>query len=230
MTWNGKEWDCLLEKAALECGIPLTALQLNQCNAHAELLYRWNQKTNLTTITDPLDMVVKHFIDSMLSGRMLTDGERVIDIGSGGGFPGVPLKILNPSLHITLIDAVRKKVSFLKEVIRTLHLGEIEALHERAEALARKSDHHQRYDVAISRAFSSLNTIIPMALPLLKKNGRIIAMKGRNVGEEIDDLVSLRIAMPDGRDIRGMDLHVDSFYYDLPFSGDKRVLLRIIFP
>ncbi|MFZ5569217.1 MAG: 16S rRNA (guanine(527)-N(7))-methyltransferase RsmG [Thermodesulfobacteriota bacterium] len=230
MTWDPDEWKGLLEKAAAEGDIPLTALQLTQCSVHAELLWRWNQKTNLTSITRPREMVIKHFIDSMLPGKRLNPGERLIDIGSGGGFPGLPLKIAHPSLSVTMIDAVRKKVSFLNEVIRTLGLTGIRALHGRVEELGKTMGPDDRYDVAISRAFSSLRLFIPLALPLLKPGGRILAMKAKTIDEEVRELATLRMTLPDGREICGKELHLESWSYALPAAGGKRVLLGIIFP
>ena len=155
---------------------------------HARELVQWNRKKNLTAILEPDEIAVKHFIDSLYPACWIPDNAAVIDIGTGGGFPGIPLKIVNPSLSLTLVDASRKKINFVKHVIRTLALENIQAIHTRIEDLAEEPDYRHSFDIAISRAFTELKRFCSLASPLLRPNGKLIAMKGRNVQSELDTI------------------------------------------
>ena len=134
------EWSNFLIDHAKKIGIDFDRTQNRLFSAHAAELIKWNRKINLTTITDPIEVASNHFLDSLVPARFMPPHAAMLDIGSGGGFPGIPLKVLLPELSVTLIDASRKKVSFLKHVIRTLKLDDIEALHIRAEDLADRSE------------------------------------------------------------------------------------------
>ena len=122
MEIGSEKWKNIIKDGAKTMEIHIDQEQVDQCALHAVELMKWNQKTNLTTITDPLEVAVKHFLDSMAPAPLISQSSKMLDIGSGGGFPGIPLKILIPSLSVTLIDASRKKVSFLSYLIRTLKL------------------------------------------------------------------------------------------------------------
>ncbi|MEE9497150.1 MAG: 16S rRNA (guanine(527)-N(7))-methyltransferase RsmG, partial [Desulfobacterales bacterium] len=135
---------------------------------------------------NPRDIAIKHFLDSLAPAGFIPDRARLLDIGSGGGFPGIPLKILKPSISVLLIDGVRKKVNFLKHVLRTLNLENIEALQVRAENLLKDPESANSFDVIISRALSDLEPFVKNALPLLAKQGTIIAMKGAVAQKELD--------------------------------------------
>lgn len=188
MQIGSKEWSDLIIEGAAAFGIELNNDQTRRFAIHATELLVWNQKINLTAITDPIAVAVKHFLDSLTAARFLRPGATLLDIGSGGGFPGLPLKILMPSLSVTLIDASRKKVNFLKHVIRTLKLDNIEALHIRAEDLAGDPLYRNQFHVIVSRAISSLKLIHRLALPLLADEGVILALKGDMVKDELGDL------------------------------------------
>jgi 16S rRNA (guanine527-N7)-methyltransferase len=188
MQIGSKEWSDLIIEGAAAFGIELNNDQTRRFAIHATELLVWNQKINLTAITDPMAVAVKHFLDSLTAARFLRPGATLLDIGSGGGFPGLPLKILMPSLSVTLIDASRKKVNFLKHVIRTLKLDNIEALHIRAEDLAGDPLYRNQFHVIVSRAISSLKLIHRLALPLLADEGVILALKGDTVKDELGDL------------------------------------------
>ena len=168
-------------------GIELTESQSEQFYKYYCLLKEWNEKINLTTIIDEDEVIKKHFLDSVISVNQINFGARIIDIGSGAGFPGIPLKILRDDLNITLVDSVNKKVVFLNEVIKTLNLKNIFAIHSRIEDLANKKEYRERFDFVVSRAVSKLNTLCEYALPFLKINGKLIAYKAFNVDEEIDE-------------------------------------------
>ena len=182
------DWSNFLIDQARAIEMDLDCPQNRLFSAHAIELIKWNQKINITTITDPIEVASNHFLDSLVPAQFIPSGAAMLDIGSGGGFPGIPLKVLLPKLSVTLIDASRKKVSFLKHVIRTLKLDNIEALHIRAEDLAIHPSYINRFNVIISRALSSLNFFVHLALPLLADEGVIIAMKGEVDKAELDDL------------------------------------------
>lgn len=161
--------------------------QIEQFNKYMELLLEWNEKINLTAITEKNQIVLKHFIDSLTISKYIKDNSRVIDVGTGAGFPGIPLKIYNNTLNITLLDSLNKRVNFLNEVINNLHLEKIEAIHNRAEDLARNADYREKFDYATSRAVANLSTLVEYLLPFVKLNGNCICMKGPNIDEEIEN-------------------------------------------
>lgn len=186
MEIGSAEWQQLIIDGAQSFEINIDQSYTEQFAIHAAELIKWNRKINLTTITRPKDVALKHFLDSIIPSLLIPPGAKILDIGSGGGFPGIPLKILMPSLSVVLIDASRKKISFLKHVIRTLKLENIEAWHMRAEELAQKQAAAKRFDVIISRALASVENLILMAAPLLAKDGVIVAMKGAKPLQEIE--------------------------------------------
>jgi 16S rRNA (guanine527-N7)-methyltransferase len=201
--------------AALEVEAPAEALE--RMARHAELLLEWNRKINLTRITDPDQMAIKHFADSLAPAPLIPPGARVVDIGAGGGFPGIPLAAVLPTIRITLIDAVRKKVSFIQHVIRILGLGNADARHLRAEELAVE---RPGFSLAICRALSDLPEILRLARPLVRRGGRILALKARMSTEESEYLAAL--------EARGISVSVRR--YALPFLGDERTLISLGLP
>ena len=183
------DWSKFLIDHAKKIGIDVDRAQNRLFSIHAAELVKWNRQINLTSITDPIEVASNHFLDSLVPARFIPpDAAKLLDIGSGGGFPGIPLKVLLPELSVTLIDASRKKVSFLKHVIRTLKLDDIEALHIRAENLADHPSYINRFDVIVSRALTSLEFFVRLALPFLTCGGLIMAMKGQVDNMELDDL------------------------------------------
>lgn len=188
MEIGSEKWKQLIIDGAKDFDMRLSRNQARQFAVHAGLLLKWSRKTNITAITDPLDVAVKHFLDSLIPGSLISPGATMLDIGSGAGFPGIPLKIVIPSLQVTLIDASRKKISFLKHAIRTLNFENIEARHVRAEDFAKEPAAANCFDVIISRALSSIDDFVLMATPLLAKNGAIMALKGPGLQQEIEAL------------------------------------------
>lgn len=180
------EWNHLITQGAKAFDMHLGQKEADQFAFHALELLKWNCKMNLTAITDPLDVAVKHFLDSVAPASLIPSGASLLDIGSGGGFPGIPLKITRPSVSVTLIDSSRKKVSFQKHIIRSLGLQDIEAMHIRAEDLARDPGYANAFDVIVCRALSALDSFVRMASPLLAKGGVMIALKGRLSRAEIE--------------------------------------------
>jgi 16S rRNA (guanine527-N7)-methyltransferase len=207
----------LLVCCAAEFGLELTTKQIGLFNAFAEELKKWNRKINLTAIKDDREIVIKHFADSLsLLGRLKTPGT-LLDIGSGGGFPAIPLKIMLPHLTVVSVDAVEKKVLFQRHAARVLQLQDFSALHLRAEELAKS--HASMFDSIVSRAFSDLPFFVSLALPLLKNSGQIIAMKGREGREEA-------VAAEKQLDDLGAKV-VDCIHLKLPVSSAERFLVVV---
>lgn len=188
MQIGSKEWVDLIIDGARSFDIELDYDQTEKFAIHARELIRWNKTFNLTAVTDPVEVALKHFLDSLSAIPHIPPDADLLDIGSGGGFPGLPLKICLPTLSATLIDASRKKANFLKHVIRTLKLSNVAARHIRAEDLAAEGLSAHRFDVIISRAFSSLNHLLTRALPLLAEDGTVIALKGDVDQDELESL------------------------------------------
>lgn len=161
-----------------------------QLATHAEELMRWNRTINLTAITDPLEIAVKHIIDSMAASPLIPDRSHVLDVGSGGGFPGIVLKIIRPELSVVLVDASRKKVTFLKHVIRLLSLNDIQAIHARMGDMRGTNSIVGRYDVVTCRALAPLSVFVETAAALAKPGGVMIAYKGKEAEKEILDYLS----------------------------------------
>ncbi len=147
----------------------------------------WNDKINVTAITEEKLFIVKHFIDSLLINHYLQGKNRIIDIGTGGGFPGIPLKILNADKKFTLIDSVNKKLNVIRDLSEKIGLKNLEIIHTRAEDLANKKEHREMYDVATTRAVSNLSTILEYMLPFVKVGGIAVCMKGPNYKDELED-------------------------------------------
>jgi 16S rRNA (guanine527-N7)-methyltransferase len=221
------EWSNFLIDHAKTIGIDFDRTQNRLFSAHAAELIKWNRKINLTTITDPIEVASNHFLDSMAPARLMPPHAAMLDIGSGGGFPGIPLKVLLPELSVTLIDASRKKVSFLKHVIRTLKLDDIEALHIRAEDLADKPNYINRFDVIVSRALTSLECFVRLALPLLACGGLIMALKGQVGNVELADLREnvLTKLNSAGSAVRPLTIFLER--YSLPFLYSERTIVTL---
>lgn len=171
----------------LEEYVDLNSEKIDKFNKYMELVLDWNNKINLTAIKNEDEFVLKHFIDSLTVKDLIKDDSKVIDVGTGAGFPGIPLKIYNDSLNITLLDSLNKRVNFLDLVIKELNLNNISAIHGRAEDIAHLSDYRENFDVAISRAVAQLNVLVEYLLPFIKVGGICICMKGPNASEEIEN-------------------------------------------
>lgn len=177
---------CLAANAA-EYGLTLSPVQLDAFAAYNDLLLSWNEKINLTAITDPGEVAVKHIIDSLscYDEALFPPGCAVIDVGTGAGFPGLPLKIYRPDIRLTLLDSLNKRLTFLREVVDTLGLADVELVHARAEEAGRRKDHRDRYQVATSRAVARLNVLAELCLPFVAPGGHFIALKGAAYREEL---------------------------------------------
>lgn len=205
----------LLAAGVRELGVSLSSKQLTELNTLAEELKRWNRKINLTAISDDEGIAVKHLVDSLSLLQVVTGEGRLLDIGSGGGFPCIPVKVAAPELEVVSVDSVAKKISFQKQAARLLNLTGFTALHVRAEALA--ETYAGAFDWVVSRAFSDLSTFVSYALPVLKPEGRMVAMKGPGGPEEAaaarETLAALGVRVVSVRE------------FPLPGAGDARSLL-----
>ena len=167
-------------------GIRLTRLQLATLGQYEGLLLEWNSRYNLTAIRDPQEIRAKHFLDSLTCLIVLrgTPMERVIDVGSGAGFPGIPLKIACPDMQLTLLESIGKKADFCRHVVQSLNLKAVSVISGRAETLGQTSDHRQRYDWALARAVAVMPVLAEYLLPLVKIGGHALAMKGESAPAE----------------------------------------------
>lgn len=182
---NKNEFEQFLNERAKESEIELSKENTEKLYIYMNNLLEWNERINLTAINDEKDIIVKHFIDSIFVNKFV-DGNRLLDIGSGAGFPGIPLKIVNDDLEVTLVDAVNKKVKFMQDSIEKLQLKNIESLHARAEDLAHDNNYREQFDVVVSRAVSNMSTLVEYMLPFTKVGGKCLCLKGPNYEEELE--------------------------------------------
>jgi len=178
----------ILIDGATELGLALDEVAIDRLLAYRGFLKEYNKKVNLTSIVDDEEIIVKHFLDSMTVLPDINTGTKIIDIGTGAGFPGVVLKIAREDLDLVLVDSTRKKIVFLKELLEALVLKDVESIHARAEDLLRqRPDFSNGFDYAVSRAVARLSKLAEYCLPYVKVGGEFIAMKGRNYKEELDE-------------------------------------------
>ncbi len=178
--------DILLEQAALS-GIELSSNQIDSLEKYYKLLIEWNEKMNLTALTEPHDVALKHFCDSILLLKYadIPQNSSLIDVGTGAGFPSVPIKIVRPDIKLCLLDSLNKRLVFLQEVVDKLGLQDVTIVHSRAEDGARKADLREKFDFATSRAVAQLNVLSEYCLPYVKVGGAFLSMKGKYSEEEI---------------------------------------------
>ena len=228
MKIGSNEWSKLIIDGARALDLDLDHHHTDRFAAHAAELLHWNKTINLTTITDPYEVAVKHFVDSLAPAKLLSTGATLLDIGSGGGFPGIPLKVVIPTLSITLIDASRKKVTFLKHVIRTLKLEGIEVLHIRAQDLAGDPAYFEHFDSITSRALTDLKSFIHQALPLLASEGQIIALKGMVGQTAVETVRSYVLEEQNNSESNHRPYFLSVETYELPFTQSKRSIIKIL--
>ena len=178
-----------LEKAASEYGVELSEKQLQQFQRYYELLIEWNEKINLTAITEPQEVAVKHFIDSVSAWdeKRFEGTKSIIDVGTGAGFPGIPLKIFQPQLKLVLLDSLNKRIKFLQTVVDELQLDNVECIHARAEEGAKNPKHREKLDIAVSRAVARLPVLAEYCIPFVKVGGTFAALKGMKFAEEAEE-------------------------------------------
>ena len=175
----------LLIEGAKAFDADLSSQQAEQFLQYKDILKEWNEKINLTAIEDDEEIVIKHFVDSLSILPMIPKkpGQKLIDVGTGGGFPGIPVKLLRSDVKVTLLDSLDKRIKFLNEVVGLLGLKEITAVHGRAEEFGVKPDYREKYDIAVARAVANLAVLLEYCLPFVKVGGVFIAMKGSNTEE-----------------------------------------------
>ena len=211
----------ILAARADEAGIPLTAEQIGQFSVYHEMLLDWNTRMNLTALTAPEDVAVKHIIDSLTAyDAALFDGARtLIDVGTGAGLPGIPLAVYAPHLTVTLLDALNKRVRFLTEVTAAMGLQNVRCIHARAEEAARTAEHRAAYDIAVSRAVARLPVLLEYTLPFVRVGGTLLALKGRAYAEEQKEARRAAEVLGGGR-ITARPVH-------LPGLDDVRAILTV---
>jgi 16S rRNA (guanine527-N7)-methyltransferase len=211
-----EKWSTLITQGAAAFGLTVSRSQAIQFSRHARMLADWNRKINLTAITDPVQVAVKHYLDAIAPLNHIPCNSRLLDIGTGGGFPGIPLKIMRPDQPMTLIDSVRKKITFVKSAIRALGLENIEALHTRAEQLGCDAMYAAKFDVIVCRALADPKAVVRLALPLLAAKGCILIYQGPNTGPQNTADLFLRD--------RPQRFVLSTVTYQLPLLGDDRAI------
>ena len=209
-----------MEKYLEIISISLTQKQIEQFYDYMNLLLEWNEKFNLTAITKPEEIILKHFIDSIIPINNIKKDSKIVDIGTGAGFPGIPLKIVRPDLKITLVDSLNKRISFLEEVIKKLQLEEIEAIHARAEEFGRNKNKRESFDIATSRAVANMSVLVEYLLPLVKLGGHCILLKGSQIEEEVEKSQKALTVL--GGKVEKLDC------FELPMTDIKRNIIYLL--
>lgn len=210
-----------LQEVFTEMGLRFTAAQIELFARYDDFLIDYNTRTNLTRITDPCEVAVKHFADSLalLLEDVLPTGATVVDVGTGAGFPGIPLAIARPDLRVTLVDSLRKRIVFLDELIQLLGISNVDIVWGRAEELAQNPKYRGQFDVVIARAVAPLNVLAELCLPFARTGGCFLAMKGPKAEEEVP-------AATNAFKILGGKMSVTTSI-TLPILNDLRSLVRI---
>ena len=208
-----------LKEISEEINIDLNEEQLEQFKKYMYLLLEWNEKINLTAITEEDEIILKHFVDSMTVLKYIENGDSIVDVGTGAGFPGIPVSIAKDNVKVTLVDSLNKRINFLEEVISGINLKNIKAIHSRAEDFGQNKEYRERYDISVSRAVANLSVLVEYLLPLVKVGGKCICMKGQEVEEEI---TNAKFAI---KELGGKIEKVDEFC--LPGTDIKRNIIVI---
>ena len=177
----------LLQEAFAAAGFPLSAVQAQQFEQYYTILLDWNQRMNLTAIEDAEDVVYKHFLDSVLTLQVTGPlaGKQLIDVGTGAGFPGVPLKIMTPTLELCLFDSLQKRIHFLEHLCGQLALKDVRTLHGRAEEFGQNAAYRETFDLATARAVAKLPVLAELCLPFVRVGGQFVALKGPELEQEL---------------------------------------------
>lgn len=212
-----KNFSCLLNEGAAKLDIYLTFEQISLFYKYFQELLVWNKKINLVKRKSGKEIIIKDFLDSLICHKRILDDSSLLDLGSGAGFPGVPLKIIKPSLQVTLYEASLKRVHFLQNLIRLLEINNLQVQWAGKE---KEKNIYKKFDCVISRAFGSLLKFCKYGLPFVKEGGMLIALKGRKGEEEI------KIALPELNKLGLVVSFLDEF--QLPFLGHKRIIIGLL--
>ncbi len=215
------ELEDILRDGSKELNIEITDNQIDQLIKYKDILLEWNEKMNLTAIEEEKEVMIKHFLDSLscIQTKYLKSEGKMIDVGTGAGFPGVPLKIALPNIELTLLDSLKKRIGFLEEVCRENNLSNVEFVHGRAEDVGQNKAYREKYDYAVSRAVASLNVLVEYCLPFVKIGGYFICQKGPGLIEELPEAKNA-IKLLGGQ-------VVDQIAVTLPFSDIMHHILVI---
>lgn len=183
---NFAEFSDKIRKKSKKIDLNLSDEMIEKLYLYMNLILEWNKKINLTAIVDPDDMIDKHFIDSLTTAKYIKDSDKVIDMGTGAGFPGIPLAIVKNNSEFLLADSLNKRINFLKIVIEELKLNNVQLIHARAEELGKNKNFREKFDISVSRAVANLSVLLEYTIPFVKVNGKIICLKGANVHKEIE--------------------------------------------
>ena len=209
----------ILRQGIKDFGIEVNDQMVSDLKTYREILVDWNQKMNLTGIEEEKEVFIKHFLDSIsaVSNGYIKDGISLIDVGTGAGFPGLPLKICLQNIKLTLLDSLNKRINFLQEVSNTVNLKDVEFIHGRAEDFGKNSDYREQYDVATARAVAGLPILMEFCVPFVKVGGYFVCLKGPNANLELEES---KIAM----DILGLEF-VEKIDIELPNEELKHNIL-----
>lgn len=182
-----KEFFEYLSKYSEKIEVDITEKESKYLFNYMKLLLEWNNRINLTAITNEKEIILKHFIDSLTTNKYIKNNKTIMDIGTGAGFPGIPLKILNEEINFILVDSLNKRINFLQEVKNRLEINKLDLIHSRVEDLAHNVNYREKSDIVISRAVANLRVLVEYMLPLVRKKGYCICMKGPKIDEELKD-------------------------------------------
>lgn len=177
----------IIEKYLNELQIKLNEKQKEQFYKYMNMLIEWNEKINLTAIVEPKEVILKHFVDSLTISKFIEKNSYIADVGTGAGFPGIPLKILRDDIKVVLVDSLNKRIKFLDEVINKLELKNIKAIHSRAEEFGQNVEYREQFNIVTSRAVANLSTLSEYLMPLAKVGGKCLCMKGPEIEEEVNN-------------------------------------------
>ena len=183
---NIKEFSKIFKNYLEGLNIELNEEKIQKFYTYMNLLIEWNEKINLTAIIKPEEIILKHFVDSLTISKYIKENSSLIDVGTGAGFPGIPLNIYRNDLKITLMDSLNKRINFLNEVIKELKLENIETIHSRAEELGKNKKFREQFDFATSRAVANFSTLSEYLIPFIKVGGKCICMKSANIDDELE--------------------------------------------
>ncbi len=176
-----------LKKLVNEINVDITENQISKFYDYMNLLLEWNEKINLTAITKPDEIILKHFVDCLTIQKYIGNNKKLVDIGTGAGFPGIPLAIINEKNNFVLVDSLNKRINFLNDVKEKLKLENVDTVHSRAEEFCQNKIYREKFDIAVSRAVANLSVLAEYLLPAVKVGGKIICMKGNQIEDELND-------------------------------------------